>query len=116
MLGMVVNQRGSERYLILDATFYKSSWRERLSEVAAEKVVTVYLKCSLETSLTRNQQRENPLPDSAVYSIYRGFELPSDPDVVVDADRVNPDEAERIVIRFLEALGNHPTSYGNSQR
>lgn len=108
MLGIVASQRGPERYLILDATFYRQVWRDRLAEAARERVVTVFLRCSLETSLRRNRERTVSLSDSAVYSIYRGFEAPSDADVVLEADRVTPEQAEGVVIRYINEIGDSP--------
>ena len=57
---------GRVRYLILDGTFYRKEWRDRIREIAegkGEEVFTVYVTCSLETCLERNRLREEKIEE-----------------------------------------------------
>src|SRR5438093_13430148 len=54
--------------LILDATCYKKESRRRVRALArGEKVVTVYLDCSLEVALQRNRARQPNISERAVH-------------------------------------------------
>lgn len=90
-------------YLILDATFYKRKWREKVKEIAGKKnVVTIFLDCSLEACLKRNEEREPFVEEKVVHIIHHEFERPEDVDVYIDTEELNPDEAVKRVLSRLK--------------
>ncbi len=93
------------RYVVVDGTFYKRRWREELLKAAGDTpVVWVYVRCSLETCLRRNRERGSPVPERAVHIIWSEFEPPEKPDVEVDTDRLNPEQAADIILSFVRTL------------
>ncbi len=97
---------GRQRYLILDATFYKEAYRRRIAELASkgEKVLTVFLDCPLEACLERNQGRDRPVPERAVKIVWRGFERPESPDIYIDTGASSLEEAVGIILSRLKTL------------
>ena len=97
---------GGHEHLLIDATFYRRAWRDRLRNVVggADRVVTVFVDCSLETCLRRNREREAPIPEAAVHMIWREFERPADPDVYVLTDETSVEEAVEKIMAELEKL------------
>lgn len=97
---------GRTGYLVVDATFYKKKWRKearRIAEEHDEGLITVYLHCSLETSLRRNEQRgeEDRVEEKAIHIIDEELERPEHPDLEFDTDRTDPSE---VVDRVLKEL------------
>jgi len=89
-------------YILIDGTFYKKEWREEIKEIAGkENVFICYLHCSLKTCLERNQEREPSLPDRVIHIINAEIEKPERPDIVIDTDKVGPEEA---VSQILEKI------------
>jgi len=89
---------GRVRYLILDGTFYRKEWRDRIREIAegkGEEVFTVYVTCSLETCLERNRLREEKIEEKAVSIIYNQLEKPEKANFSIDTDFLSVDEAVR---------------------
>jgi len=103
MMREVDRRIGGEGLLILDATFYKKTWRERLRTVAAgrDEVVTVFFYCSLESCLSRNRSREEPIPERAIHIIWNEFEMPENPDIYIDTDETSVEDA---VLKIMEEL------------
>ena len=99
---------GKQEYLVIDATFYKKRWRDRLIEIAGdeEKVVTVFIECSLETCLKRNRDRDTPIPEAAIHIIWKGFEKPDDPDIHINTDEVDVEQAVDKILKELKAFQN----------
>lgn len=97
---------GGHEHLLIDATFYRRAWRDRLRDVVggADRVVTVFVDCSLETCLRRNREREVPIPEAAVRMIWREFERPIDPDVHFFTDETSVEEAVEKIMAELERL------------
>lgn len=97
-------------YIIVDATFYKREWREKVQEIARENdedLLTVYLHCDLETSLKRNEQRkeEERVSKKAIRIIKEEIERPENPELEFDTDLVN---SEEIVDKLLAELSIPP--------
>ncbi|MBS7619919.1 AAA family ATPase [Candidatus Bathyarchaeota archaeon] len=92
-----------QKYLILDATFYRKVYRDRVRETAMgrDKLFTIYLKCPLEVCLERNRRRSGAVPENAVRIIHRLFEEPENPDLVVNTAEVGVDEALERVLENL---------------
>jgi tRNA uridine 5-carbamoylmethylation protein Kti12 len=102
----VVELLGGHEHLLIDATFYRRAWRDRLREVVGgtDRVVTVFVDCSLETCLRRNREREAPIPEAAVRMIWREFERPVDPEVHVFTDETSVEGAVEKVKTELDRL------------
>jgi tRNA uridine 5-carbamoylmethylation protein Kti12 len=100
---------GGHEHLLIDATFYRRAWRDRLRDVvgSADRVVTVFIDCSLETCLRRNREREAPIPEAVVRMIWREFERPADPDVYVLTDETSVEGAVEKIMAELERLKKH---------
>lgn len=97
----VARRLGRQRYLIIDATFYKRLWREQLAQLAGdEQLMLVQLGCSLESCLARNASRPNPIPERAVRIIYSEFQAP-DQDLYIDTDQLSPDQAVELILRKI---------------
>ena len=95
---------GRVRYLILDGTFYKKEWRDRIREIAevkGEEVLTVYATCSLETCLERNRLRKEQIEENAVSIIYHQIEKPEKANFSLDTDVLSVDEAVRMLASAL---------------
>lgn len=95
-------------YLLVDATFYKRSWREMTETIGGKgHVLTCYLHCSLETCLARNRERDPSLPERVIYVISKEMEPPSHPFISIDTEKTTPEEAA-----FKIAEGIRPTREG----
>jgi tRNA uridine 5-carbamoylmethylation protein Kti12 len=91
-------------YMIVDATFYRRRWRERLMEAVGDRqrVVTVFVDCSLETCLRRNSGRDVPIPDEAVCIIWSEFERPVDHDIYINTEESSVEQAVDKILRELK--------------
>ncbi len=95
---------GRVRYLILDGTFYKKEWRDRIREIAqdrGEEIFTVYVTCSLETCLERNRLRKEQIEEKAVSIIYNQIEKPEKSGLSLDTDVLSVDEAVKMLTNAL---------------
>lgn len=93
-----------QEYLIVDATFYRKRWRDRLREVAAdeERVVTIFIECSLETCLLRNRERETPLPEKAIQVIWKEFERLDDHDIYINTEKYGVEKAVEKILKKIK--------------
>jgi adenylylsulfate kinase-like enzyme len=97
-----------EDFLILDATFYKREWRDRVAELAAgETVVTVYLHCPREIALQRNRERALKISERALHIVYHRMEPPDHPDLTADTSESAPEEAAELIFRRVRAHATH---------
>jgi adenylylsulfate kinase len=79
---------------LLDGTFYRREWRERVRRL--DEVCIVHVTASLETCLERNRERPEPISETGVHVVYREFEPPRAA-LTIDTEVIDPDEAvERI--------------------
>jgi predicted kinase len=102
------NERSELDFLILDATFYKKEWRDRVAELAAgERVVTVYLHCPRETALQRNRGRRPNISERALHIVYHRLQTPNDPDLTIDTSRNAAPEAAELIFRYVRAHDAH---------
>lgn len=103
MLREVVGTLGRHEVLILDATFYRKKWREKLKELTSGKdiIMNVFLYCPLETCLRRNRVREDAIPEVAVRTIWREFEIPEDPDIYIDTEKLSVEEAVDKILKTI---------------
>jgi len=96
--------RGEGDFFILDATFYKKEWRDRVAELAAgETVVTVYLHCPRELALQRNRERRPNISERALHIVYHRMEPPDHPDLAIDTSKTTPEQAAELICRRLRA-------------
>ena len=100
----VESRRGGERYLILDATFYRKAYRDGIREIASkgESVLTVFIDCPLEVCVERNRLRQSPIPENAVHIICRQFERPDDADIVINSGETGVEEATREILKRIK--------------
>lgn len=82
--------KDSDENWILDGTFYKKEWRDMFSEF--EDLKTIWVKADLETCVERNQMRNDPIEEKAVYIIWNAFEEP-DADLIIESDNMSVGEA-----------------------
>lgn len=103
IMRMVDGEVGNYQYIIVDATFYKREWREKLLNVIGPRddVILVYVHCSLETCLKRNRGREDSIPERAIYIIWNKFEEPENPDISINTDQKTPEEAAEIILQHI---------------
>jgi tRNA uridine 5-carbamoylmethylation protein Kti12 len=95
---------GKVKHLILDGTFYRKEWRERIQELSrrrGERMFTIYVACSLETCLRRNTLRKERVEEKAIHIIYKQIEKPKAPDLLIDTDVLGVDEAIEAVLKVL---------------
>lgn len=95
---------GRVRYLILDGTFYRREWRDKVAEISrekGEKVFTVYVTCSLETCLRRNMSRKDRVEEKAVHIIHKQIERPEVPDLIIDTDIIDVDKSVEMILKAL---------------
>jgi len=97
---------GRQRYLVLDATFYRNQYRNRLREIASgrDRVLIVFLDCPLEISLKRNKERPNPIPEEAVRIMFSIFERPEDPDVQINTYETGAEEVVEIILETIRKV------------
>ena len=97
---------GEYRYIILDGTFYRKAWRDRVREIVGHRgrVLTVLLKAPLELCLKRNAERSKPIPEEAVHIIWREFQWPLDIDLEIETDRCDEEEAVKLILRHIQGL------------
>jgi len=91
-------------YLILDATFYKKKWRDKIYALAKGKVFTIYLECALETCLRRNKKRRPSIPEKAIYILRAQFEKPRKPDLLINTDKVSSHKAVQKILFKIKIL------------
>lgn len=96
-------------YILVDATFFKKSWRQIVNSLAGkEHVFTCYLHCPLEICLKRNRARDPSLPEKVIHIISKEMEPPSHPDISVDTETVKPKEAACEILRKIIQLKDLP--------
>lgn len=96
---------GKVDFIIIDATFYKKKWRDmvyKITKERKEKVLTIYLHCSLKTSLLRNKKRKPKIPEKVVHILYHQMEKPKKPDISIDTDKIKLKEAVFRILRKIE--------------
>lgn len=97
--------RTDEDFLILDATFYKKEWREKVAALAAgEKVVTVYLDCPRALALARNRERRQNISDRALHIVYHRMESPESPDLKIDTASASAEAAAESIFDFVRSV------------
>ena len=90
-------------FVILDATFYKKESRRQVRALArGEKVVTVYLDCSLEVALQRNRARQPNISERAVHIIFHQMEPPEHPSLRIDTATTSAADAARKIGEFIQ--------------
>jgi len=111
MMREIEGRLGRQEHLVLDGTFYRKIWRDRLREIAPdERVMTVFNDCSLETCLKRNRERASPIPEKAINIIWNMFERPDQPEVYIDTENIGVGEAVEIILKELEKHEGLPFS------
>lgn len=103
MMREVERRLGRHGCLVLDGTFYRKVWRDRIREIASdERVLTIFVDCSLETCLKRNLERASPIAEKAVNIIWNVFERPDRPEVYINTEKIGLEAAVEIILKELE--------------
>lgn len=99
---LAANEKRAD-FLILDATFYKKEWRQRVRALAgSEKIITVYLACPLSIALDRNRARQPNIPDKAIHIIFHKIEPPQNPTLQIDTAMTSAVQAAAEIFEFIK--------------
>src|ERR1043165_5333195 len=99
---------GEEDFLILDATFYKTEWRDRVAELAAGRTIaTIYLHCPREVALQRNRERALRISDRARPLAYHRMQPPIHPIHKLNPWKGAPQEAAKVILPLARARETH---------
>ena len=99
--------RGDDDFLILDATFYKKEWREKVAALAGgEEVVTVSLECPREVALARNRERRPNISERALHIVYHRMEPPESCDLTIDTASTSAEAAAERIFNFVTSLAS----------
>ncbi len=105
MFEALETRRGDEDFLILDATFYKKEWRDRVAELAqGEPLMVVYLHCPLELALVRNRERRQNISERALHIVFHRMEPPEKPDLTIDSTKISAHEAAELILTVVNQL------------
>src|SRR5204862_6159500 len=101
--------RGDEEFLVLDATFFKKEWRERIEALArGEKVLTVYLDCPRDVALGRNRERRVKIAERALHVVYHRMEPPDHADIAIDTAATSAEAAAEKIFAAVKTAGHRP--------
>ncbi|MBI5073656.1 MAG: adenylyl-sulfate kinase [Nitrospirae bacterium] len=106
--------------VIIDATGNMRRWRE-LARRMISPFAEVYLKCSFETCSQRERQRtethgaprgiyQKGLAGWPVPGLSAPYEEPSNPEIVIDAEKITAVAAAEQIIEFIERSRKNPAS------
>lgn len=103
-IGCLLTKNGV--HVIFDATGNKKIYRDR-ARSSIEKFIEVYVKCPMDVCISRDPKglyKKAMAGDATtVPGIQDIYEEPEDPDVIVNSDRISPEEgAEHIIARLKE--------------
>lgn len=101
LLSWLEREMGKGR-VVLDGTFYRREWREKIEELARchkTPILTVLIKASLQTCLRRDTQRERAVGEKGIRIIHAEFEEPEKPDLLIDSEEVTPEQAVERILR-----------------
>jgi len=110
--------------VIIDATGHRRKWRELARELIPN-FFEVYVKCPLEVCMEREAKRRDNLVLSNLYKkalrrlqtgekveglgevigIDVKYEEPENPELVVESDKLSPEESSGIIFKFLKIRG-----------
>jgi adenylylsulfate kinase len=110
--------------VILDATCHKKVWRE-LARNIIPRFVEIYVKCPLELCMKRESAREDNLVMKELYrkalerikdgkeidglgeviGVDVEYEEPKQPDLVIDSEKLTPEESSKEILKFLKFKG-----------
>jgi adenylylsulfate kinase len=108
----------------MDGTAYKLSMRKRAREKMGNRFAEVYVRCSVETAMKRESQRENGLVMADLYKKalerkrtgkdYPGlgevigvdveFEEDKNAELIIENDELTLDQAVSKVLEFIDSL------------
>jgi len=111
--------------VIIDATGHRRKWRELARELIPN-FFEVYVKCPLEVCMEREAKRRDDLVLSNLYKkalrrlqtgekveglgevigIDVKYEEPENPELVVESDKLSPEESSGIIFKFLKIRGS----------
>lgn len=100
--GLAEENAGKCDFLVFDATFYKSKWRQKIKSLAkGDKVLVVYLFCSLKTAIERNKKRRAKIAEKAIHIIFNQMEKPRNPDIAIDTEKTSVKDSVKKILEFI---------------
>lgn len=110
--------------VIIDATAHRRRWRESARK-KFENFLEVYIKCPLEICIERESNRKDNLVVSELYrkalerlrygkeqerlgeviGIDVPYEEPEKPEIVIESNKVRPNEGARLILEEMKRLG-----------
>jgi adenylylsulfate kinase-like enzyme len=85
IIKILETRRADEDFLILDATFYKKDWRDKVTITAAG---------------------ERDIAERALHIVYHRMEPPDAPDLKIDTASVTPEAAAERIFKFVTSVGH----------
>lgn len=98
------------RNVIVDGTAHRRRYRN-LARSLVPRFAEVYVKCSPEVAMVREGLRGTGIyrrarrGRAAVPGLTAPYEVPRRPEVVVDSERLTPEEGAELVVEFLRRRG-----------
>lgn len=96
---------------LLDGTFYKRQWQERVRRFPDARFVLV--EADRDTCIRRNRERDG-IPEKAVKSIYDEFDWP-DADFTVDTDILRVEKAIELTYERVQEWMAEETESGSEE-
>ncbi len=95
--------------VVIDATAHKRAYREKARQEFGKNFIEVYVKCSIETAMKRDPKGLYKAALEGKIRTLPGLQVPYEespnPDVVVDTERMTPDECVEEILRKLQERG-----------
>ena len=97
--------------VVIDATGNRRSWRELARELIPD-FSEIYLRCPLELCMEREKKRgethgaprdiyKKGMAGAPVPGVQAPYEEPKDPELIIDADKVSPEEAAEKIAALI---------------
>ncbi len=98
--------------VIIDATAHKRAYREKARQEFGNDFVEVYVKCSIETAMKRDPKGLYKAALEGKIKTLPGLQVPYEespnPDVVVDTEKMTPEECVETILSKLRERGLLP--------
>jgi adenylylsulfate kinase len=97
---------GNGMNVLIDATGNKRAYRDAL-RATIPRFLEVYARCPLDVCIARDPKGiyRNASAGGTVPGLQESYQEPANPEVIVDTDKTEPEEAARVVLKKLADLG-----------
>ncbi len=100
--GLIKENAGKYDFLVFDATFYKSKWRQKIKSLAkGDRFLVIYLFCSLKTAIERNKKRRTEIAEKAIHIIFNRMEKPRNPDIAINTEKTSVADSVKKIFEFI---------------